>query len=163
MAQQKPVICQHCREKFVRVEGNFEKTSRGFYHIDCYKQIQKNKDDTEVLFDFLREIWGDDFINYPLIRKQIKDLTQRNNMTVQGITGTLVYLTNVKKMRLIPKMGIAIVPYHYVNARNYFEEKERLKSTIVPDVVSKTVEVEIKPQQTNKMKNLIDLESLLEE
>ena len=110
MAQQKPVICQHCREKFVRVEGNFEKTSKGFYHIDCYKQIQKNKDDTEVLFDFLREIWGDNFINYPLIRKQIKDLTTRNNMTVQGITGTLVYLTNVKKMRLIPKMGIAIVP-----------------------------------------------------
>ena len=159
---ERPVICQLCREKFVRVVDNFEKTSKWYYHKDCYKQVAKNKSDTEQLFDYLGELWEDEFINYPLLQKQIKEFTSKNHMTVQGILGTLVYITNVKKMKLQPKMGIAIVPYHYAKARTYYEQKALIQDLTVEYSPPVEKQVEIVPQETNKLKRLIDLDLLLD-
>ena len=43
MAQQKPVICQHCREKFVRVEGKFEKTGFLYYRTQDIGLMEMEK------------------------------------------------------------------------------------------------------------------------
>lgn len=147
----------------MRKEGNFEKASKGFYHIECYQQISKNKNDTEALFDYLREIWGEGFINYPLLQKQIKEFTLRNNMTVQGIMGTVIYITDVKKIRLNPQMGLGLVPYHYSKARSHFERQARIESSNKEKIEYDEVSVVVNEQKTNRLKGLIDIESLLSE
>lgn len=159
----RPVICQGCRKTFVREEGNFEKDSKGYYHKECYVQKQKNKDDSSELFDFIEQIWGNNSINYPLINKQIKELTQKNNMTVQGITGTLNYLHNIKKVKLNLNAGIIIVAYHYEAARKYYAQKANIQSHSKEDFVQERVEVSIAPQETNKYKKLIDIEEMFRE
>ena len=163
MISSRPVICQHCRERFVREEGNFEKGSKGYYHIECYRQINKNKSDSEALFEYLRELWGEAFINYPLLQKQIKEYTLRNNMTVQGILGTVIYITDVKKIRLNPQMGLGLIPYHYSNARIYFERQARIENSNTEKIENKEVVITINEHKTNRLERLIDIESLLSE
>ena len=158
----RPVICQVCRKTFVREEGNFVKVSGGYRHLSCHQQKEKDKNDLETLYDFLDQIWGEKYINYPLIQKQIKQMTEKNRMTVQGITGTLNYLHNVKKKTLKPEMGIIIVAYHYNQARLYYEQKENIKASIISkdELAQEEVEVYINPQRSNKYDRLIDVENL---
>lgn len=159
----RPVICQGCRKKFVREEGNFIKVSSGYFHKECYEQKMANKSDMDGLYSYLAQLLGgDNKINYPLIQKQVKELTARNRMTVQGITGTLVYLNEVKRMTLNPRAGIIIVAYHYEDAKKYFEQKSKIGNYDKNLFVQEAREVYVRPQQTNRLKHLVDLGSLFE-
>lgn len=159
----RPVICQFCRKHFIREEGNYKKTSQGYLHIECYEQKEKNKKDKNDLYQFLEKVVGEKNINYPLIQKQINELTKHNRMTVQGINGTLHYLLEVKKIKLNPRAGIIIVAYHYKDAENYYKQKSKIKSHNKKEFVQEEKTVNIKPQETNKYRNLIDIESFFEE
>lgn len=113
------VVCQYCREKFERIDGEFEKDTKGFYHKACHTKMVTERASRQGLMDYAYLALGET-ANMALVAKQIKDFVEKKHMTESGIKGTLYYLVEIKKQRLDPKFGIALVPYHYQTAKNYF-------------------------------------------
>lgn len=156
------VICQVCRKKFDRDKEPFEHTSKGYFHKDCYNLMLKEREKRQTILEYFEQVVPNKkAINYPFLQKQIKQFTDKN-MTESGILGTLHYLIEVKKIRLKAETGIAIVPYQYDNARKYYESIAKLDSNI-EKVSNKEYIVTVTEQQTNKYKNLIDIEAMFEE
>lgn len=117
----------------------------------------------------------EDFLNYcfsaigssmnpALIQKQLKEFTTKYRYTESGIKGTLYYLIEIKRMKLNPKMGIAIVPYHYEKARLYFSKLEAVGDLPSFDSIieTKVVRIEV-PENKKRYEKIIDLEELFEE
>lgn len=157
----RPVICQGCREKFVRIEGNFIKASKGFYHKDCYAKIEGNQEVRKDIFRFLDTHWGEKNTNYALVNKQIKGFVENENypFTESGIMGTLVYLVEVKNKKLSPKYGISLVGYLYNEAKNYYLKQAELEGIEKKEIGEKIVVVK---QSYSKENKLTDLELLME-
>lgn len=155
------VLCQYCREKFERIEGQFEKDSKGFYHKECYTTMIAERASRQDLLDYALEILGKD-ANIGLVMKQIKDFSEKKRMTESGIKGTLYFLHNVKKMRLDPKFGIAIVAFHYQDARRYFERLEDVSDIpVFKELPLK--EITIQEPVNKKRGRITDLEALFKE
>lgn len=113
------------------------------------------------LLDYALELLGKD-ANIGLVMKQIKDFSEKKRMTESGIKGTLYFLHNVKKMRLDPKFGIAIVAFHYQDARRYFERLEDV-SDLPKFQEIPTKEIIIQEPVNRKRGKVKDLESLFKE
>lgn len=157
----RPVICQYCREKFERVEGEFERDSKGFYHKTCYTTMIAERASRQDLLDYALEILGKD-ANIGLVIKQIKDFSEKKRMTESGIKGTLYFLHNVKKVRLDPKFGIALVSFHYQDARRYFEKLEDVND--IPKFQEIPLkEITITEPINRKRAKTVDLEALFKE
>lgn len=160
MAKQRKVICQYCRQHFSREEELFEHTSKGYYHKTCYDTMQEERAKRAGITDLLEQLTPGK-VNYPLVQKQIKEFTEKFNYTESGLLGTLYYLIDVKKKRLTPESGIALLPYFYNEARDYYKGLKHLEQ--VTKIEYKTKEVVVPPQKTKRLEKLIDLDSLLSE
>lgn len=157
----RPVICQGCREKFVREPGNYEKDTKGFYHKACHNQMLQDRAGREDLLDMVRETIGPT-VNLAFVQKQVKKFTEQYGYTVSGIKGTIYYVTQIKRQRLKPEFGLAFVPYNYEKARVYFEKMEGMDE-IEPFKEAEIREVTIREPQRLKKGLEVDLESLFEE
>lgn len=159
----RPVICQGCREKFIREDGNYIKDTKGFYHTSCHQKMLASRAAREDLLQYCFMVLGKD-MNPALVQKQIKEMTTKYRYTESGIKGTLYYLHEIKKMRLNAKMGIAIVPYHYDKARLYFEKVESTTDLPSMEDIVETREITIsKPQNNKRYSRIVSLEDMFEE
>lgn len=159
----RPVICQHCREKFVRTEGNFIKDTKGYYHDTCHKTMLQERAGREDLLKYCYEILGKD-MNPALIQKQLKQFVDKYHYTESGVKGTLYYLVEIKKMRLNPKMGIGIVPYYYTKARDYFTKLDDITDLPQFETIVITKQIIVHEQINKKRLNkTVDLEDLFKE
>ena len=155
------VKCQGCSGKFVREEGNYEKSGKGYFHKSCYQKMIASRAAREDLSRYCMTIFGEN-ANFGLIGKQIKDYTTKYKYTESGIKGTLYYLTEVKKMKLNPRMGIAIVPYHYEKARLYFERVDSVSdlpsfNSIVEETSQVVIEKPVNKKRYSRVVNLDDM------
>ena len=155
------VICQYCRKTFSRAEHEYEKTSKGFYHKSCLNTFNQEREKRTSITEFVQENTPGGQINYPLVAKQIKEFTEKYPYTESGILGTLHYMKNVKRMKLQPKTGIAIVPYLYNEARSYYEKLDAMGEVKKHEV--EEVVVNTRQQKSKRLSQLIDIESLLED
>lgn len=152
------VICQYCRKTFSREEELFEKTSKGFYHKTCYDTMQAERAKRAGITELLEQLYPGK-VNYPLVQKQIKEYTETYHYTESGLLGTLYYLIDVKRRKITPSSGIAIVPYFYNEAKEYYKGLDQLKN--ISKIEYSTNNVTIAPQKTKKLDKLIDLDSLI--
>lgn len=160
MGKLRAVKCQGCGNQIDRNIEAFEKGSKGYYHKSCYDSMMADRANREDLMSFISSLLGPN-ANLAFVAKQIKQFTEQYGLTGSGIKGTLVYLTEIKKRRLNPKMGIALVPYEYENARKYFEGLSKLKENVVPYEEKETRVVYIEEKESKyKKRNVVDLESL---
>lgn len=158
------VKCQGCSEKFVREEGNYEKASKGYYHKSCFQKMMASRAAREDLLQYCFSVLGSE-MNPALVQKQIKDFTTRFRYTESGIKGTLYYLHEIKKVKLTPRMGIAIVPYHYEKARNYFAKVDSVSDlpsfdSIIEEATEITIE---KPVNKKRYSRVVNLDDMFEE
>lgn len=161
----KLVICQGCRKKFDRAEEPFQKASKGYYHQACYDKAKGMSKATsqgrKALLDMLKELWGDK-TNYPLVAKQIKQYTEEFNYTESGLLGTLHYVLNVKKQRLDPSKGIAILPYFYNQARNHYQNLDNVSFEGPMEINEVEILLSELPYSTKREEMLIDIEKILQ-
>lgn len=155
------VICQYCRNKFDRESELYEHTSKGYFHKTCYDTMLDERAKRADILDVLDDITGGK-VNYALVQKQLKELIGTGKYTESGLLGTLYYAINIKHIKFNPKAGIGILPYLYQDARRYYEKQAVMKEGVHKVEYEEKVVV-VKPQQSNREKHLIDIESLLED
>lgn len=167
MAKKGIVTCQYCKEKFDRTEVDFEHKGNKYYHKLCYdkKVLEKNNDPRKAMLDFIDMNAKSNHItvNFALIQKQINEYVDSGRYTISGLYGTLIYMVRIKKIQLDNKAGIALLPYLYNEAREFWAEQDSLSRALENKKEVKVVEVVVAPQKTKKFDNLIDIESLLED
>jgi len=161
------VICQYCRERFDRTKVEFVKKNSGYFHKTCFdkKQLEKSNDPRKGMLDFLNEVSGGK-VNFALVQKQITEYVESGRYTISGLYGTLIYMVRIKKLKVDSKSGIALLPFLYNEAKDFWALQralsESLKEIPEDEKIVKEVEVVVKPQETRKKENLIDIESMLE-
>jgi len=153
------VICQYCRQQFDREVEPFEKKSNGYYHKACFDAMQEERSKRAGILDYLESLTPGQ-VNYALVQKQLRDFTANGKYSESGLYGTLIYMIEVKKLKMNPKTGLAFLPFIYNEAREHYDKQaylaEQIKAVDYPEK-----EVVTKSQQVNKDKLLIDIESLL--
>jgi len=123
------VKCPICEKFFdYSKEQAVKYSKRRYAHIACYPEGEivplpetsvANKD-RQAILDYCKEIFGKS-ANYPTISKQIKNYTEKENYSYTGILKTLYYFYNIKGNSPAKANGsIAIVPYAYKDAMNYY-------------------------------------------
>lgn len=122
---QKIVKCFYCGDSFDANAEPFAKPRVNRYaHLACHEKAEAHKTQEERDYDQLVRYINDIFnINepYPKILRQIKEYKEKYNYTYTGIYKTLVWWREVKgKPFDNVNYGIAIVPYIYQEATEYY-------------------------------------------
>ena len=158
------VKCPACLKTFKRVEYEdgttnfwYDEKGKRHYHAECKKEVSESKIQRDKLFDMLIEKWGKGNVNFQHISKQIKNFTEENGYTLSGIVGTVDYLLNhQKKIDMTnSKYGIAIVPYKYNEARDYFQKKAEIANFEYKEAEEKEIVIERPKSKRNE--GLIDI------
>lgn len=130
----------------------------------CADRKRQEKIDRDLLYKTIQTIYK---IPYPtgMMLKQISQYKEDRNYTYEGMTKTLCYFVKVQGKTPVKQAGLALVPYHYETAVDYYEKmEERRKNSADVSSIIKTVKVTIKPPRaTNtevKNRKIIDMGAL---
>lgn len=118
------VKCIYCQQYFNRLkEEAVAVSARRYAHKKCYDMYAAKKTqeelDYEELENYIKKLFNEEYVS-ALIKKQIKDYRREYNFTYSGILKTLFYWYEIKGNSLENKYGIAIVPYVYKQASDYY-------------------------------------------
>ena len=161
-----PCICAVCGKSFDRDKIQATKYSaRRYAHKECYPNgelvpLPQTKEDPELklLKDTIKEIFGEK-ANWATCMKQIKNYTSEPySYSLSGIRKSLIYFYQIKRNPIEKANGtIAIVPYIYKDAYDYFYELFLLENQeiIVPD--RKEREIVIPPPKPKRKIKLFKL------
>lgn len=123
----KLVKCIYCGIQFDRDKEATVQPNPNVYryaHQACYDRVQASKTqsekDYEALEMYIKDLFGIQVLN-ATITKQIKTFRENFDLTYSGMLGTLQWWTEIKKEKMEDKnYGIAIVPYIYDQAKDYY-------------------------------------------
>lgn len=127
----RPAKCKWCG-KLIEDKSNATKKSNGWYHNDCLKEKEKqkneNKSDYEKLIDYIYELYNG---NIPVfIFKQIKDYVNEYGMKYSGILLTLKYIYEQLEMPFDEKNGIGLVVYKYSECSKEWQRQQEINKAI---------------------------------
>lgn len=119
------VKCKFCNMQFDTEKEPFVIVSaRRYAHQKCYDKVQATKSqaekDYEELERYIKDLFGIQVLN-ATITKQIKTFREDFDLSYTGILSTLKWWIEIKKEKMEDKnYGIAIVPYIYDQAKEYY-------------------------------------------
>ena len=118
------VKCLYCGEKFDRLSEPNVKIGRRYAHKKCYegqdKEELKAQQDKHDFFEYVKEIYGEDY-NYIPISKQAESFIKQYNFTYSGMLKSLKWWYEVKGKNKESANGrIGIIPYIYEDAKKYY-------------------------------------------
>lgn len=115
------VTCKYCKQKFNKNETAFVQVSEKYFaHSICAeREAKRPRTEEEQLKDYICEQIHQDYVP-PLIQKQIKEYIEKYNYSYSGILKALKYIINNKSISIQWGTGIAIVPYYYQDAYDYY-------------------------------------------
>lgn len=122
------VKCKYCNIQFdTEKEPWVSVSARRYAHQKCYDKDQASKTqaerDYEELERYIKDLFGIQVLN-ATITKQIKTFKEDFELSYTGILSTLKWWIEIKKEKMEDaKYGIAIVPYIYDEAREYYYSK----------------------------------------
>lgn len=117
--------CIYCNIQFDRDKEEFEQVSeRRYAHKACFDKVEASKSqaekDYEALERYIKDLFDIQVLN-ATITKQIKTFRENFGLSYTGILSTLKWWTEIKKEKMEDKnYGIAIVPYIYDQAKEYY-------------------------------------------
>lgn len=156
--------CKWCGEWVDKSLNDFNKTSVGYYHNQCYETYQLNKQYREELNEYVAIIYSIEFPTGWML-KQIKEYVEKRNYTYKGMELTLRYIYEVenKYLRDASESGLGLIPYYYEKAKQYYsslEEVSKYASNVEIDNESEIIYIQ---PSSNKKRNkkLIDMNSLI--
>ncbi len=174
MSNQKlgPVHCRICKgviDRNVEVEGvDWVMPSKNwYYHKECYEswRAASPKDDEgwiSYIYDFISRDLKVKY-DYHMCEAQRKKFLKENKMTNKGIFFTLKYFYELKHGDWNKGHGgLGIVPYVYVEACNYWINKERTNAGILERIEkqmqeSRARESKVVRKKDRKKKFTVDL------
>ena len=133
--------CRYCKQD---IEDKTQATKKGsaWIHNDCIEKEEQekelNKSDRQRILDYVNELFENP--NFPMITKQLKDLTERKNMKESGILLTLKYIYEIEGMRVLEDRGIGLVEYKYEEAKKYYTSKQQITNEVKDfNVIGETI------------------------
>lgn len=163
------VKCFYCQKYFDRQkEETVSVSARRYAHKECYDlyKVDKTQEelDYEALEKYIKKLFNENYVNAQ-IKKQIKDYKNEYGYTYSGILKTLIYWYEVKENKIDNNAhyGIAIVPYIYKQASDYyyalFLAQQANDSINIQDYIPKTKEIIIPTPKTKvQPKKLFNLD-----
>lgn len=148
------VTCHYCKKSFNKDQVPYEKLSDTRYaHKTCYlKEMTRERTDEEKLADYIMDLYKLDYVP-PLVKKQINSYMEEYKYTYSGMLKALIYWFEVKKNPFIEEKGIAILPFVYKNAYNYYyaiwEAQQKNNGKNISDYIPKVREIRIPVPQRN--------------
>lgn len=156
--------CRYCKEDVVDKEQAVKKGST-WIHLKCedaeeeYKEA--NKSMYRKLLDYINDLYENP--NFPVIVKQIKDMTENKGFKEGGILMTLKYIYEIEGFSVQEDRGIGLVEYKYDEAKRYYEQQTEIRQlgdefdfTYKPIVMTKN------PQLDNRVnREPIDMDKLI--
>lgn len=120
--------CKNCSIEITK-EEKFIANGKGYCKV-CHDEIQVEIENYKLLICTICEYFN---INEPtgLIIKQIQQYKKEFNYSNSGIGYTLWYIKEIKGKTFNEiKYGIALVKYHYDEAKKYFEQQQRISNSV---------------------------------
>lgn len=128
------VKCPECGIYFIREEEDGVLYKNRWYHKKCYDTYWEIESVRLELIDFILPLFKIKSPG-PRIYGQIKNFIENKGLTYKGILQALKYFYEVKKNNTEKSnSGIGIVPYVYVEAQNYYKNKEDRDNRIASEV-----------------------------
>lgn len=130
------------------------------YCRDCYKKITKEREDRKELHDTIKELFN---ITMPtmFMLRQIKEY-EAAGLTLKGMTLTLRYCKDIKKMSFNHKYGVTLISYYYEEAKDdYIKRAQRAQNHQAADVKMQTVIITKIRHKNYKKKRLINMEEII--
>lgn len=140
------VICQQCKQKTLEKKDAVRIDNKNF-HKKCAKIYQDKKELTETICRIFN-LKAPGPKNNAYISK-----FHNEGMTYNGMTGTLIYFYEIKKMaKDKANNGIGIIPYVYEEARDYYKKIEEGAKMAEQSLEKNKEEREKNKGKTNKVK-----------
>lgn len=146
------VVCHFCKKAFDKSIVPFvELSATRFAHQTCaLREATRERTDEEKLYDYVMDLFHMDYVP-PLVRKQVNEFMEEYKYTYSGIHKALVYFHKIQGNPIQLEKGIAIVPFIYQDAYNYYyaiwEANNRNARKNIADYVPKVREVHILPPE----------------
>lgn len=155
--------CKWCSEWVDKSLNDFEKTSGGYYHKECYEAFELQKTHLKELKDYISKIYKIEFPTGWML-KQIKEYKEKRNYTYKGMELTLKFMIENENMLLLDasKSGLGMIPYYYEKARKHYMGMNEIKDSLkdyTNNNISDIIYVETK--KTKRKNNRIDIESII--
>jgi len=124
--------CKGC-EKTISKEEKYVYSNKS-YCKECYDKIQIGKQEYDLLLKTICQYFN---LDQPtgLIFKQIKEYKEQLGYTYGGITYCLWYIKAIEGKSFSElKYGIALVKYNYEKAKKYFEQQQKIASSVQSNI-----------------------------
>lgn len=148
-------VCKICGKEIYDKSDKFTYSNKTHCKT-CYDEKIKNKEEYDDLVRRIHDYFKLGNIN-TLILKQIKDYVNDFGYTYGGILYCLWYLTEVKRVNMDIKYGIAMVKYEYENSKRYFLEQNKIQNSVdkIENHDIKIIHKESKINRVDKSLNIL--------
>lgn len=161
-AKGKTPKCQVCREWVDKSLNDFEKTSKGYYHNECYAPIAMDSQHYKELIAYICDTFS--FTKPPeIILTQIKRFREKKEYKCKGMEMTIRYLIEIKEFVFtdITTSGVQMIEWAYDEARQYYVDQQNAMESFKGAVIDITPErFTIKRNSKDSSKKLINIEDL---
>ena len=148
------VVCHYCKKSFNKEQVPYEQLSETRYaHKTCHlKEMTRERTDEEKLNDYVMDLFHMDYVP-PLVKKQLNTYMEQYKYTYSGMLKALTYWYDIKKNPFQPDKGVAILPFVYKQAYDYYyaiwEARQRNEGKNIADYVPVVREIRIPIPQRN--------------
>lgn len=152
--------CKGCGKQLAK--GEKLTYSSKTYCKECYDEKIRNKEEYDDAVSRIHDYFNLGVLN-TLILKQLKDYVEDYGYTYSGIIYCLWYITEIRKVKLEVKYGIAMVKYEYENAKRYFTEQNRIQNSVdkIENHKINVIHRECKINRVDKRSNILfDLDAI---
>lgn len=158
----KTICSGYCGEKYDELD--MVSFNGRMYCYDCYTRAKYNNEEKQALINTIRKI----FKIYPtkMMLNQIDKYHNVNGWSYKNIRLTLLYMTDIKNLKMEIKYGIGLVPHYYDEMIMYHKQKiAKQKEVNEAKKTSKHITVKKKKRTSHKFNDsmLIDIEGIDEE
>lgn len=162
------VKCGKCGKELYNTDPEAIKRGGRYYCTTCHTNVSEQADSWKSLMDTVVNYFD---IKAPtgIILKQIKEYESLYGYTYAGIAYTLWYCKEIEGKEFDPNCaityGIACVKFNYERARMYFEQQQRI-ATSVANVATeedrrKTIKIDLNKVYEERKTKMVDFASLL--
>jgi len=160
-AKGKTPKCKYC-EGWVDKKLDHEKTSKGYYHRQCYEITSTDGQHYKELIAFICESFN---MQKPtmLIVSQIKNLKEKKGMKYKGMEMTIKYLLEVKGFEFseIHSSGIQMVEWYYEQTKQHYMDLDKAEKSFKGiEINNKPERIVLKREVRQSNKNLINIEEI---
>lgn len=127
----RPAKCKWCGE-LIEDKANAVKKSNGWWHNDCLKEKEKqkneNKSDRQLLLDYINELYDGQIPKYVFI--QIEEFKKNYGMKYSGMLLTLKNCFETLEIPFDNEKGVGIIPYYYDKTSKEWQRQQEINKAI---------------------------------